>query len=332
MSVPAVNCRRDAARPAAAERDALLSDYQVFCAGLDRGPSAVGLRLRTATAFLAACGDLSAWMTRPLDARLADLRRFHAWPLICYAALTGRLRCDADLLVAQKLGGFGRCAEDLYPADFGALRAAAGRLSWGPQFTEQVIRQGLRRRDRLHRRGPHGTQDRRHRRARRRHRQRPPTSARRNATATSSGCTGYADSSTKPESATLRRPAAAPPAATPTSSNRPSAQPRSRRGDDDLRRTGPPNCARARSPGWPTTWPASVSFSPPSTPRSPALPSLNGPTSSSSASSPVPAPTAAAAPAPTPSGPPPLLPPSPRCAASSRTSPSGTGPRHRPGG
>lgn len=146
MSVPAVTAiaaGTGAAWPAAVERDALLSDYQVFCAGLDRGPSAVGLRLRTATAFLAACGELSAWMTRPLDARLADLRRFHAWPLICYAALTGRLRCDADLLVAKKLGGFGRCAEDLYPADFGALRAAAGRLSWGPQFTEQVIRQGL---------------------------------------------------------------------------------------------------------------------------------------------------------------------------------------------
>jgi len=48
-----------------------------------------------------------------------------------------------DLLVAKKLGGLGRCAEDEYPSDFAILRQAAARLSWGRQFTEQVVRQAL---------------------------------------------------------------------------------------------------------------------------------------------------------------------------------------------
>jgi integrase len=121
----------------------LLAAYRLFCAGLTRGPDAVQLRLRLAEVFLAAHPDLTVWMTRPLDARLADLRRCKAWPLICFAVVTGRLRCDVDLLMAKKLGGLGRCAEDEYPGDFAVLREAAARLSWGRQFTEQVVRQAL---------------------------------------------------------------------------------------------------------------------------------------------------------------------------------------------
>ncbi len=77
-----------ATRQAPAGRVGLLAAYRAFCARLTRGPDAVALRLRLAEAFLAAHPDLTVWMTRPLDARLADLQRCEAWPLICFAVVT----------------------------------------------------------------------------------------------------------------------------------------------------------------------------------------------------------------------------------------------------
>ena len=82
-------------------------------------------------------------MTRPAEVRLADLRRFKAWPLLTFAVLSGRLRLDADLLVSRRLGGFGRCAEEQFAGQFAALREAAARLTWGPRHIEAVIRQGV---------------------------------------------------------------------------------------------------------------------------------------------------------------------------------------------
>jgi hypothetical protein len=88
----------------------LLEEYRQYCDVLDRGDDARGLRIRLACRFLAAHGDLGAWMTRPVEARLADLQRIKAWPLISYAVAAGRLRLDADLLFARRLGGLGRSA------------------------------------------------------------------------------------------------------------------------------------------------------------------------------------------------------------------------------
>lgn len=82
-------------------------------------------------------------MTRPVEARLADLQRIKAWPLISYAVAAGRLRLDADLLFARRLGGLGRCVEDRFAGEFGALRRAAADLGCGPQHTEEVVRQGV---------------------------------------------------------------------------------------------------------------------------------------------------------------------------------------------
>ncbi|MGB7961979.1 MAG: hypothetical protein WCF12_03335, partial [Propionicimonas sp.] len=121
----------------------LMAAYSAYCSALLRGPDAVELRLRTATRFLAAHPDPAVWMTRPIDARLADLRRSGAWPLLCFAAVTGRLRMDADLLAEKNLGGLGRAVEEEHPADFASLREAAGRLGWSPRFTEQAVRQGV---------------------------------------------------------------------------------------------------------------------------------------------------------------------------------------------
>lgn len=145
MSVPAVEASALAGTPGRAPAGGarLLEDYRGYCAGLDRGADARDLRLRQASRFLAAYPDLAAWMARPADARLADLRRFKTWPLLTFAVLTGRLRLDADLLVSKRLGGLGRCAEERFAGQFAALREAAARLSWGSQHTENIVRQGV---------------------------------------------------------------------------------------------------------------------------------------------------------------------------------------------
>jgi integrase len=145
VSVPAAwgdaPVRAPVSAPAGGRR--LLEDYRGYCAGLDRGADARGLRLRQAARFLAAHPDLDAWMTRPVEVRLADLRRFQAWPLLTFAVLSGRLRLDTGLLVSRRLGGFGRCAEDQYPGQFAVLREAAARLSWSPRHIESIVRQGV---------------------------------------------------------------------------------------------------------------------------------------------------------------------------------------------
>ncbi len=62
-------------------------------------------RLRLARAFLAQHPDLDVWMARPTRTRLADLERIRAWSLVSWAALTGRVQVDLDLLAAKDLGG-----------------------------------------------------------------------------------------------------------------------------------------------------------------------------------------------------------------------------------
>ena len=145
MTVPAawadVRARVPVSAPAGGRR--LLEDYRGYCAGLDRGADARGLRLRQACRFLAVHPDLDAWMIRPVEVRLADLRRFKAWPLLTFAVLSGRLRLDTSLLVSMRLGGFGRCAEEQFPGQFSVMREAAARLSWSPRHAEAIIRQGV---------------------------------------------------------------------------------------------------------------------------------------------------------------------------------------------
>lgn len=92
------------------DRD-LLAGYAVFCATLPITDTMRRARLRAVRAFLAAHPDLEAWLARPLTARLADLRRIRAWPLLSYLACEGTVRLDIDLLLAKDLGGFGATAE-----------------------------------------------------------------------------------------------------------------------------------------------------------------------------------------------------------------------------
>ena len=58
-----------------------------FCHDIGVSDRALRDRLRLARAFLAQHPDLDVWMARPTRARLADLSRVRAWPLVCWAAL-----------------------------------------------------------------------------------------------------------------------------------------------------------------------------------------------------------------------------------------------------
>jgi hypothetical protein len=80
-------------------------------------------------------------MARPTSARLVDLRRVKAWPLISFAILWGRLRPDTDLVVAKDLGGLSATARLFFAADFAAARQAATRLGWSYYWSRSVIDQ-----------------------------------------------------------------------------------------------------------------------------------------------------------------------------------------------
>jgi len=86
----------------------LIDGYGRYCQGLtDRARRD---RLRLARQFLDQHPDLEAWLARPLPARLRDLDRVKAWPLLTFAVLTGQLNVDLDLLLVKDLGGFGGSA------------------------------------------------------------------------------------------------------------------------------------------------------------------------------------------------------------------------------
>jgi integrase len=104
----------------------LSADYTSFVAGLDLGASAHKLRNRCCRKFLAAHPNLDDWMARPIAARLTDLSRTNAWPFVCWAALTGRVAPDLDLLVARRQGGLHVLCESLHADGFAVVRRAAG--------------------------------------------------------------------------------------------------------------------------------------------------------------------------------------------------------------
>lgn len=131
------------ARVATTADHPLMVGYVGHCKAMTVSDRALRDRLRLARRFLEAHPDLDAWMTRPLPARLTDLRRIRAWPLISYAILSRRLVVDLDLLVAKGLGGFGATAEQLFAADYEAAYQAAGRLGWTPGWTNAVLRESL---------------------------------------------------------------------------------------------------------------------------------------------------------------------------------------------
>ena len=54
---------------------------------------------------------------RPTRTRLADLRRIKAWPLVSWAALSGWVSTDLNLLAAKDLGAMSATVRQLWPED-----------------------------------------------------------------------------------------------------------------------------------------------------------------------------------------------------------------------
>ncbi len=128
--------------PTAPNED-VLGEYETFSATLGLSRGAVELRRRLARQFLVTHPDLNAWMASPMPARVTDLRRVKAWPLISWMVLSGRLRADIDLLIGRHLGGMHRCAEALAPAEFAFVGDAAVRLGWKPRWVSTVMAESL---------------------------------------------------------------------------------------------------------------------------------------------------------------------------------------------
>lgn len=82
----------------------LFVDYLAYVDTLDIGGKAKAARRRRARRFLDHHPDLEVWMARPTPARLTDLARGLAWPLVSWCVLVDRLVVDVDLLVAQPPG------------------------------------------------------------------------------------------------------------------------------------------------------------------------------------------------------------------------------------
>lgn len=62
-------------------------------------------RLAAAQAFLDDHPDLDGWMTRPVDVRLVELKRWpFAWQLVAFGIVSGRVRADPEFLFAQHFG------------------------------------------------------------------------------------------------------------------------------------------------------------------------------------------------------------------------------------
>jgi site-specific recombinase XerD len=128
-------------RFATGDDHALLEGYARFCRHVAVQDQALRDRLRLARLFLAEHPDLGEWMTRPTRTRLADLRRIKAWPLLSWAALSGLIRLDLDLLAAKDLGGMSATVRQLWPEDFERLWETARRLGWSYSWGRSVIDQ-----------------------------------------------------------------------------------------------------------------------------------------------------------------------------------------------
>jgi site-specific recombinase XerD len=118
-------------------------DYTTHVAGLMINPDAKRIRRRNARVLTDAHPDLWAWLGRPTQARLADLGRSRAWPLICWAWVNGRLPIDLDLMLAKRQGDLYAVWAAAHPQDVTRVAGCAATLGWGPSWARQVSVVGL---------------------------------------------------------------------------------------------------------------------------------------------------------------------------------------------
>ena len=123
--------------------DALLADYLDHVAGLGLGARAIRDRTRIAREFLSRHPNLAAWMTLPAGERTEELRSTGAWPLVCYAIGTGRIRLDVELAAVKQLTGLGAAVEARDREGFAAVREAGNRLGWTSAWVQTVLAECL---------------------------------------------------------------------------------------------------------------------------------------------------------------------------------------------
>ena len=124
------------------EPAALLDDYYEFVDKLILEPGQRWQRRRAAGQFMQRHGDLSAWMGRPVTARLADLHRLKAsWPFLTWLFVETRLEPDLQLLLAKPGGvDLGLWWSLAHPDDVERSQKTASRLGWSANWARQVIR------------------------------------------------------------------------------------------------------------------------------------------------------------------------------------------------
>ena len=88
--------------------------------------------------FVATFSDLDEWMTRPTVARLVDLRRTGAWPLLTWCFCVGRLTPDVDLLGAKASGNHYVTWARFNPGDVARASEAGRSLGWKDIWVHRV--------------------------------------------------------------------------------------------------------------------------------------------------------------------------------------------------
>ena len=111
--------------------DVLLGDYLDHVASLGLSGRALRDRTRIAHEFLSRNPDLAAWMALPAIERAAELRSSGAWPLVCYAIGTDRIRLDVELAAVKQLTGLARAVE---------ARDTAGWCRWDQRARCSLLR------------------------------------------------------------------------------------------------------------------------------------------------------------------------------------------------
>jgi integrase len=119
--------------------DALLDDYLEYVTGLGLGERAVRDRTRIAREFLSRNPDLAEWMVLLAAQRADELCSSRAWPLVCYAIGTDRIRLDVELAAIKQLTGLGHAVEARDTAGFAMVREAGHRLGWTSSWVETVL-------------------------------------------------------------------------------------------------------------------------------------------------------------------------------------------------
>jgi site-specific recombinase XerD len=117
----------------------LLDDYLAHLERLDLSGRARRDRRLAATRFLQAFPDLDAWMARPAAARIVDLKRSGAWPLVVFAIASGHVRLDLELAGMKNLTGLGAAIRAGDPAGFTRAQAAGLQLGWGQAWVDTVL-------------------------------------------------------------------------------------------------------------------------------------------------------------------------------------------------